>query len=68
MKVNYAAILFNSLVTRIDATYDFDAVILGLTGGIEPHSGKNVVALKRPSAHVESEAKVSCNRVGKGDR
>ncbi len=42
MKVNYAAILFNSLVTRIDATYDFDAVILGLTGGIEPHSGKNV--------------------------
>ncbi len=42
MKVNYAAILFNSLVIRIDATFDFDAIILGLTGGIEPHGGKNV--------------------------
>lgn len=42
IKVNFLAIEFNSLVSKLTSTYDWDAIILGLTGGIEPHFGKNV--------------------------
>ncbi len=42
MKVNFLALEFNSLVSKLNATYDWDAIILGLTGGVEPHFGKNV--------------------------
>ena len=42
MKVNFLALEFNTLVTKLNATYDWDAIILGLTGGVEPHFGKNV--------------------------
>ncbi len=42
MSVNFLAIEFNTLVRKLDATYDWDAIIIGLTGGIEPHFGKNV--------------------------
>ena len=34
---------FNSLIGRIDnPPYEWDAIMLGLTGGVEPHMGKNV--------------------------
>ena len=42
MKVNFQQMEFNTLVRKIDATFDWDAIILGLTGGVEPHFGKNV--------------------------
>lgn len=42
MKVNFLALEFNNLVSKLVASYDWDAMILGLTGGIEPHFGKNV--------------------------
>ncbi|MCX5681032.1 MAG: ABC transporter substrate-binding protein, partial [Candidatus Omnitrophica bacterium] len=42
MKVNFVALEFNNLVSKLMANYDWDAVILGLTGGLEPHFGKNV--------------------------
>lgn len=42
MKVNFLSLEFNTLVTKLNATYDWDAVVLGLTGGIEPHFGRNV--------------------------
>ncbi len=42
LKVNYIVLEFNTLVTKLNATFDWDAIILGLTGGIEPHFGKNV--------------------------
>lgn len=42
MKVNFLPLEFNALVRKLDATLDWEAVILGLTGGIEPHFGKNV--------------------------
>ncbi|MEK6679819.1 MAG: ABC transporter substrate-binding protein, partial [Nitrospirota bacterium] len=42
MKVNLQPIQFNTLVTRLDSTSDWEGVIIGLTGGIEPHNGKNV--------------------------
>ncbi|MBP9855675.1 MAG: ABC transporter substrate-binding protein, partial [Candidatus Omnitrophica bacterium] len=42
MKVNFQSLEFNTLVQKINSTFDWDAIILGLTGGIEPHFGKNV--------------------------
>lgn len=42
MKVNFLPVDFNSLVTRINATRDWEAIMIGLTGGIDPHFGKNV--------------------------
>ena len=42
MKVNFLPLEFNNLVRKLVSTYDWDAMIIGLTGGIEPHFGKNV--------------------------
>jgi len=42
MKVNFIALEFNVLVGKLTSTFDWDAVLIGLTGGIEPHFGKNV--------------------------
>ncbi len=42
MKVNFLSLEFNTLVSKLNATFEWDAIILGLTGGIEPHFGKNV--------------------------
>jgi len=44
MKVNFLALEFNSLVGKLVSTYDWEAVLIGLTGGVEPHFGKNVWA------------------------
>ncbi len=44
MKVNFLALEFNNLVSKLMFNYDGDAMIMGLTGGIEPHFGKNVWA------------------------
>ncbi|MCM8770218.1 MAG: ABC transporter substrate-binding protein [Candidatus Omnitrophica bacterium] len=41
-KVNLLPVEFNTLVTKLTATKDWEAVLIGLTGGIEPHGGKNV--------------------------
>ncbi len=42
MKVNLLTLEFNALVAKLMSSYDWDAIILGLTGGVEPHFGKNV--------------------------
>jgi len=42
IKVNLLPVEFNTLVTKISIAKDWEAVIIGLTGGIEPHGGKNV--------------------------
>ena len=45
MKINYKPIEFNTLVNKMTTTYDWDMIIMGLTGSIlEPHNGKNVWA------------------------
>ncbi|UCC94274.1 MAG: ABC transporter substrate-binding protein [Candidatus Omnitrophota bacterium] len=41
-RVNFVPLEFNQLVAKLDSTFDWDAVIIGLTGGIEPHFGNNV--------------------------
>ncbi|MBD3391140.1 MAG: ABC transporter substrate-binding protein [Chitinivibrionales bacterium] len=42
-KVHFQQMEFNSLVQKLDnPPYAWDAILLGLTGGVEPHFGKNV--------------------------
>lgn len=42
MNVNYKLVEFNTIVSQINSSFDWDAIVLGLTGGIEPHFGMNV--------------------------
>ena len=43
MKINFKPIEFNSLVGKISDSLNWEAVIIGLTGGpLEPHNGRNV--------------------------
>ncbi len=42
MQVNFLPLEFNTLVGKLMASYDWDAIIMGLTGGVEPHFGKGV--------------------------
>ena len=42
IEVNFQAIDFNNLVTRLMSNYDFEAVIIGLTGSLDPYFGQNV--------------------------
>jgi len=42
LRVNLLPVEFNTLVTKLTVTKDWEAVLIGLTGGIEPHGGKNV--------------------------
>ncbi len=40
--VYFTALDFNNLVTKLTETYQWEAILIGLTGGIEPHSGQNI--------------------------
>ncbi len=42
LDVDYTVIDFGELVTQLSATYDWETVVIGLTGGTEPHGGINV--------------------------
>ena len=42
MKVTVAPVEFNSLVEKLRKTFDWEANVLGFTGGPEPLNGKNV--------------------------
>jgi peptide/nickel transport system substrate-binding protein len=42
MKVNLQLVEFNTLVAKLTSTYDWDAIVLGLTGSTDPHFGQNV--------------------------
>lgn len=42
MKVNSTPIEFNKLVNQLTSEWNFDTILIGLTGGVEPHSGANV--------------------------
>jgi len=42
IKVDLKYIEFNTLITKMDETYDWEALVMGLTGGTEPHLGANV--------------------------
>jgi peptide/nickel transport system substrate-binding protein len=42
MKVHFSLLEFNNLVDKLDHSYDWEAIVLGLTGSPDPHSGNNV--------------------------
>lgn len=42
MEVHANPIEFNNLVNKMQSEFDFDTILIGLTGGVEPHSGANV--------------------------
>lgn len=42
IQVNFTPINFNTLITRLTTTRDWDCFLLGFTGGLEPHSGANL--------------------------
>jgi len=45
MSVNFKPLEFNSLVNKLTNSFDWDLMVMGLTGSpLEPHSGKNVWA------------------------
>jgi peptide/nickel transport system substrate-binding protein len=41
IKVNYRPLEFITLVERIDTSFDWDCMLMGFTGGIEPNNGAN---------------------------
>ena len=43
MKVNFKALDFGLLVEKLDATFDWDAMVMGFTGSIEPHNSANLL-------------------------
>lgn len=42
MKVNFRPLEFNSIVEKLMSNFQWDAILISLTGGPEPHSGANV--------------------------
>ena len=42
IKVDLKYIEFNTLISKLDETYDWEAIVMGLTGGPEPNDGANV--------------------------
>ncbi len=42
MQVDFTPIAFNSVIEKIDTSLDWECILLGLTGGTEPHNGFNV--------------------------
>lgn len=42
MRVTFAPEAFNTLVGKLTGTFNWEAIIIGLTGGLEPHTGQNV--------------------------
>ena len=42
IKVHLLPMEFNALVSKLTVTHDWDAVVMGLTGSVDPHFGANV--------------------------
>lgn len=42
MKINSTPIEFNKMVNQLSNEWNFDTILIGLTGGVEPHKGTNV--------------------------
>lgn len=46
LKINFLPLDFNNLVVKLTATYDWEMIMIGFTGSIEPYFGKNVWSYK----------------------
>jgi peptide/nickel transport system substrate-binding protein len=43
MRVNYRPLEFATLVEKLSVNFDWDAMVMGFTGGVEPHNGANLL-------------------------
>jgi peptide/nickel transport system substrate-binding protein len=43
IKVNFKALDFGLLVEKLDVTFDWDAMVMGFTGSVEPHNAANLL-------------------------
>src|SRR6185436_17493759 len=43
LKVNYRPLDFATLVEKLSTNFDWDAIVMGFTGGIEPNSSSNLL-------------------------
>jgi peptide/nickel transport system substrate-binding protein len=43
LKVNYRPLDFATLVEKLSSNFEWDAMVMGFTGGIEPHNGANLL-------------------------
>jgi peptide/nickel transport system substrate-binding protein len=43
LKVNYRPLDFATLVEKLSVNYEWDTMVMGFTGGIEPHNGANLL-------------------------
>lgn len=41
IRANLRFLEFNTLVSQLTSTYDWEAIVIGFTGGVEPHHGIN---------------------------
>jgi peptide/nickel transport system substrate-binding protein len=42
MRVNYRPLEFSTLVEKLSVNFDWDAMVMGFGGGVEPHNGANL--------------------------
>ena len=43
IKVNYRPLEFTTLVEKLSSNFDWDAMVMGFTGGVEPHNASNLL-------------------------
>ena len=43
LKVNYRPLDFATLVEKLSVNFEWDAMVMGFTGGVEPHNGANLL-------------------------
>lgn len=43
MKVNFRPLDFTTLVEKVDNTFDWDAILIGFTGTVDPNNGANLL-------------------------
>jgi peptide/nickel transport system substrate-binding protein len=43
LKVNYRPLDFATLVEKLSTNFEWDAMVMGFTGGVEPHNGANLL-------------------------
>lgn len=67
IEVNFQGLDFNNLVSKLMTNFDYDAVIIGLTGSMDPYFGQNVWLSsgqmhmwypKQPKPQTDWEAKI----------
>lgn len=42
MDVSFSQLEFNTLTTKLNATFDWEAIVIGFTGSVDPHLGSNL--------------------------